>query len=629
MICVASICAIEAYNDYFVNNTWLAAHHFPIVAAFLMTFLVLGVNGILSRVRYVTPLAAGELITIWCMMIVTASLPTLGFAAYLLPTLVGLTYYATPENDWAELFHHHIPEWVIPKDADVARGFFEGLSAGDFIPWTAWIKPLIFWSLFTFALWGVMVCLSTILRKQWVEREKFAFPLVQLPAQMAGTPEQGHRVNSFFRSKAMWGAFAVPVVIHSISTLHFYYPIFPEIPLRFSTWQIFVERPWHAVRPLDFNIQPSTIGLSYLMSLEVSFSLWVFYLLYKIERVIGEATGLSSVLYHNSFVPHREMGGYLVLIGFFIFVARVHLRNIVRETFRQNTDSSDTNEPLPYRWAGLGLVGGLVSLSVLMMTAGAETFWLMLSIMAFFGVVCVVDAWLVTRGLFFIHGSFKAPDLFVTALGTSRFGVANLTLIAFPKRVFFRDRREILMPHLVNSFKISDEASLNRRHLLGAICIALVLGSAISLYAYLKLAYAQGAVTLSRTWIHTISPREPFRELESFLTNPQDTNWQRLAFVFSGGMVMLFLLVTRYCFIWWPLHPIGFITPGQFPMNNIWFSIFLGWLFKSLIVRHGGLRGYRRALPIFLGAVLGEATIAGISATVGLFTGKGYNFLYF
>ena len=626
---MAAICAVEAYNDYFVNNTWLAAHHFPIVAAFLMTLLILGINGVGSKASRLIPLTSGELVTIWCMMIVTASLPTLGLAAYLLPTLVGLTYYATPENDWLELFHHHIPSWVIPKDSDVAQGFFEGFFVSDSIPWALWMKPLIFWSVFTFTLWGVMVCLSTILRKQWVEQEKFAFPLVQLPAQMVQTPEGGHFVNSFFRSKAMWVAFAFPVVIHSISTLHFYYPIFPEIPLRFSTWRVFVERPWHAVRPLDLNIQPSTIGLSYLMSLEVSFSLWMFYLLYKIERVIGEATGLSSVLYHNRFVQHREMGAYLVLIGFFIFIARGHFSDVLHKTFRRSSAIDDTNEPLSYRWAVLGLVGGFFGLSALMMIGGAQTFWLMLSIMVFFGIICVVDAWLVTRGLFFIHGSFKAPDLFVTALGTNRFGAANLTLIAFPKRVFFRDRREILMPHLVNSLKISDAASLNRRHLLGAICIALVVGTAISLYAYLKLAYTQGAVTLSRTWIHTISPREPFRELEWFLTNPQDTHWGRLGFVFTGGGVMLFLLIMRYRFIWWPLHPIGFITPGQFPMNNIWFSIFLGWLFKSLIIRHGGLRGYRHARPIFLGAVLGEATIAGISATVGLFTGKGYNFLYF
>jgi len=638
IVCVVAICRVEAYNDYYVNNTWLAAHHFPIVAVFLLTVLVLCVNVVLKKTGLASPLTSGELITIWCMMIVTASLPTLGLAAYLLPTLVGLTYFATPENDWIELFHQYIPDWLILRDSDATRYFYESLPSGESIPWVVWIKPLLFWSLFTFTLWGVMVCMSVILRKQWVEQEKFAFPLVQLPVEMSQKPEGGSipslrsraSINAFFKSKAMWIAFAVPVVIHSISTLHFYFPIFPEIPLRFSTWHLFTEKPLNHIRPLDFNILLSTIGLSYLMSLEISFSLWFFYLFYKVENVIGAATGLSGILYYRGFVRHREMGAYLLLIIFFLWIARTHLRDILRKTFsKQHLAISDSNEPLPYRWATLGLIFGLVALTFLMIIAGAKSFWLMFAIIVFFAIVCIVDAWLVTRGLFFIHGSFKAPDFFVTALGTTRFGAENLTLIAFPKRVFFRDRREILMPHIVNSFKISDFATLNRHQLLTAICIALVLGTGISCYAYLDLAYKKGALTLGRTWIHVWSPQEPFRELAWFLTSPQNTNWQGLGFVLTGGITMLFLLIMRYRFLWWPLHPIGFITPGQFPMNNIWFSIFLGWLFKYLVIRHGGLKGYRQARPIFLGIVLGEASIAGIWAVVGLFTGKGYNFLYF
>jgi len=56
LICVALICFTEAHNDYYVNNTWLAAHHFPIVAAFLLMVLVLGVNVFLKEIRLFAPL---------------------------------------------------------------------------------------------------------------------------------------------------------------------------------------------------------------------------------------------------------------------------------------------------------------------------------------------------------------------------------------------------------------------------------------------------------------------------------------------------------------------------------------------------------------------------------------------
>jgi hypothetical protein len=175
----------------------------------------------------------------------------------------------------------------------------------------------------------MMVCLSTIVRKQWVETERLTFPLVQLPAELAQRRGDGSRVSVLFRSRAMWVAFAFPVVIHTVSTLHFYHPIFPEIPLRISTWRTLTAPPWSAARPLDFNLQPSTIGLSYLMSLDVSFSLWAFYVIYKAERVVAEAFGYSPTVYGRGFVPYRDMGAYLVLFAFFVWIARSHLRDIV------------------------------------------------------------------------------------------------------------------------------------------------------------------------------------------------------------------------------------------------------------------------------------------------------------
>jgi hypothetical protein len=50
----------------------------------------------------------------------------------------------------------------------------------------------------------------------------------------------------------------------------------------------------------------------------------------------------------------------------------------------------------------------------------------------------------------------------------------------------------------------------------------------------------------------------------------------------------------------------------------------LGWAAKALIVRYGGLTGYRAMRPFFLGIVLGDLTMAGIFTIIGFLMQKGY-----
>lgn len=41
-------------------------------------------------------------------------------------------------------------------------------------------------------------------------------------------------------------------------------------------------------------------------------------------------------------------------------------------------------------------------------------------------------------------------------------------------------------------------------------------------------------------------------------------------------------------------------------MDQVWFSIFLGWGCKVLITRFGGVDTYRKTMPVFLGLALGD-----------------------
>jgi hypothetical protein len=57
-------------------------------------------------------------------------------------------------------------------------------------------------------------------------------------------------------------------------------------------------------------------------------------------------------------------------------------------------------------------------------------------------------------------------------------------------------------------------------------------------------------------------------------------------------------------------------------MGKLWFCIFLGWLAKLLITRYGGAVAFRKAMPFFVGLVMGEFTTGSLWCIYGAITGQ-------
>ena len=62
----------------------------------------------------------------------------------------------------------------------------------------------------------------------------------------------------------------------------------------------------------------------------------------------------------------------------------------------------------------------------------------------------------------------------------------------------------------------------------------------------------------------------------------------------------------RTYFLWWPFHPAGYAICTQFGAEYYWSAIMIAWLIKTLVLRYGGYRAYRKTLPLMFGLVLGE-----------------------
>ena len=207
------------YNLMVIQGSLLNYYFIDRGALFLFFCLVVVVNPLLGWVKRRWVLKRGELLAIYVMFLFL--LPASGMARPVIAYLTGVTYYASPERRDLEAVLPHILPWTAPQDAEVVRGLYEGLPEGVPPPWEAWIVPLVSWGAFLMVLWGVLICLAVILRRQWVEHERFAFPIMQVPLEMVETREG--KVGPLFKSWTMWAGFAIPFVIGSIKGLHTYY----------------------------------------------------------------------------------------------------------------------------------------------------------------------------------------------------------------------------------------------------------------------------------------------------------------------------------------------------------------------------------------------------------------------
>ena len=355
------VAVFAPYGTLMIKGSQMA-ENFATTGAMLMFFILLfGINTILRAMRRDFGFSRSELVTIYIMMIVACAIPTMGLTANLLPVMSGVFYYATPENDWANLIQPYIARWITPENPEmVIKYFYEGLPKGEAIPWGAWIKPILAWLPFLMAVYVAMIAMMTILRKQWVERERLLFPLVRLPLEMIEENEKEAILNPFFKNKLMWMGFAIPFLVGIWNGLHpyfhFVYPINLgwEFPILCRT------------TTLDVKVIFPIVGFAYLVNLNVAFSLWLFSILGNVQtgimRMIGWSIGPREAYCASSpSVSYQAMGAMIVLVLSGLWMARGHLKDVLRKAYRKETPVEDSGEMMSYRTAvGSLLVGGLV-----------------------------------------------------------------------------------------------------------------------------------------------------------------------------------------------------------------------------------------------------------------------------
>jgi hypothetical protein len=186
------------------------------------------------------------------------------------------------------------------------------------------------------------------------------------------------------------------------------------------------------------------------------------------------------------------------------------------------------------------------------------------------------------------------------------------------------DLREFLMPTVLNGFRLAEQSGVSTRKLVPVIAVALLFSLLVSIPAFLYSCYRPGAAQIGNVvelWSH---PLRFFGRLADRLQNPVYPTATQYVSMAAGAAIVAVLSWLRISFVWWPIHPLGFVMATSWASLNLWFSLFLGWVFKLLTIRYTGLRGYVMFRPLFMGIILGDVMGAVLWMVVGWFTHVGF-----
>jgi hypothetical protein len=109
----------------------------------------------------------------------------------------------------------------------------------------------------------------------------------------------------------------------------------------------------------------------------------------------------------------------------------------------------------------------------------------------------------------------------------------------------------------------------------------------------------------------TFLAKNEFLETAGYAKAPKPPDALRTAMTGIGFAIGALLIVLRTLVLRFPLHPLGFAMVTSYG-HPLWGPFLLVWVIKTLVLRIGGMRMYRKLIPAFLGLVIGHFFVAGV-----------------
>jgi len=622
VLLVVLVCILVEYGESVRGVELVSTALMLLVTSLLLALLA--VNALLKRWFPKRRFSQAELLFVFVMLTVAGNIAGVGMMQFLVPLLPHIFHFTTPENKWGQ-FLPFIPDWMVPKKA-VIEGFWRGQTT--FFTWEnihGWLVPIIVWSLFVFAFISFMFCMNLLLRRQWIERERLAFPIVYFPLEL--TKEGG----SLLRDKLLWVGFLIPVVLESLASLNYLYPAIPYLPLKptsqLSLARFFGVPPTSPFANITLAFYPLALGIAYFVQVDVLFSAWFFYWFARLEELACIWLGFrgpeaSAKMAEMPYLNQQSLGAFVALGLVAVWLARRHLAEAIVQVFKGKRGENQAAESASYRAALAGLLASGLFLVIFSLLIGISLPIVLLFFAIYFLTVLGYTRIRAEAGLPWAFGPNHPPHIFM-AWGVGPVHIPTRSFVALNYYTWFDwDWRGTTMPYQMEGLKIASSANLKSRDMVKGILLASGIAIVASFIVLLTIYYRFGGESASVDSYRAQWGSLPTTLLRTWVESGANTNWAEIAGGGAGAAMVFLLAWLRSRWLWWPFHPVGYALSGTFTPQWLWCPLFLAWFAKSLILRYGGMRLYRRGIPFAVGLILGDYLVTAAWALAGMIMGR-------
>ncbi len=493
-----------------------------------------------------------------------------------------------------------------------------------YVPWGAWGNSFLFLGGYLFLMTLASLAVACLLRRQWMQSERFPVPLIYGPLALVDGAAPWHGGKPYTKQPLFWIGFGLFLIWCLLMGLHFYNPSIPSTRIGVPLRAYFADPTWIKVWSVTFTVLPLALAVALFFEINVLGSLLLGFVLFRLQFMVGEWTGWSV---DQSF-PYKQSqlnGSILVYALVVIWLARRFLAKTVQAAWK---GESDRREILSPRGSFAMLIASLVGILFWAVWAGLPTFPVFLVTLIFLMILFVAmrlrtEIGITSPGFLSTIGPGGGGSMLVifTALfgSVAVFGVEGLAFATFITILLFGQHISFaLIPGMQMEFvEAGSRLKVRGRSIIYGAVLGVLGGMLVGGWIYLSGAYAVGADnfpipgqfnTKAAAFGNMNSQLAVFDEAAKTGESAWVRDWmspQGAAFLF-GAVGTLGLSLIRQVFAGFWFHPAGFLLSPTQMMEETWGAVALALLIRFLVLRLGGAAAVREKLfPFGAGAILG------------------------